>query len=93
MLARITSICGPISPDLLQKGRAAHFFYTRSGEIWEKDANGQHFTFKIERSSIAAQVPAGIDPAFVDFLELLLKTDPAQRPTAESALQHPWLSS
>lgn len=93
MLARISSVCGPLSPELLAAGRASHHFYTRSFEIWERDANGNICILKPAQSSIASQLPAGTDSAFVDFLDLLLKTDPAQRLTADAALQHPWLCS
>jgi serine/threonine protein kinase len=36
------------------------------------------------------RVPAA-DDGFLDFLSYLLTPDPTQRPSAEEALQHPWL--
>lgn len=33
----------------------------------------------------------GADDGFIDFVQHLLAIDPAHRPSAESALQHPWL--
>lgn len=35
----------------------------------------------------------GADDGFVDFVQYLLSIDPATRPSAESALQHPWLQT
>ena len=32
------------------------------------------------------------DSIFADFLKYLLEINPARRPTAREALQHPWLS-
>jgi serine/threonine protein kinase len=32
------------------------------------------------------------DSEFVDFLSYLLQINPRKRPTADEALQHPWLS-
>ena len=93
MLARISSVCGPLPPDLLAAGRASHHFYTRSYDLWERDSSGNISILQPAQSSIAAQLPAASDSAFVNFLELLLKTDPAQRPTAENALKHPWLAA
>lgn len=34
---------------------------------------------------------AAADQGFVEFVAHLLCVDPAKRPTAEAALQHPWL--
>lgn len=93
MLARISSICGPLSTELLATGRVSHHFYTRNYELWERDGSGNISILKPAPSSVAAQLPEGTEHAFIDFLEQLLKTDPAHRPTAEQALQHPWLSS
>ena len=33
----------------------------------------------------------GADQGFVDFVAHLLTIDPSSRPSAEAALQHPWL--
>jgi len=33
------------------------------------------------------------DPLFIDFVTLLLKLNPDERPTATEALQHPWLNT
>jgi serine/threonine protein kinase len=43
-----------------------------------------------KRTSLRHRVPAA-DDGFLDFLSYLLTPDPTQRPSAEEALQHPWL--
>lgn len=94
MLAKIESVCGPLSEDFVAAGRNSHLLYTRSRNIYERDpATGAISVLQPVRSSMAAQLPpaAAADLAFVDFLEQLLQTDPALRPSAEAALAHPWL--
>jgi serine/threonine protein kinase len=44
-----------------------------------------------KRTSLSRRVPCG-DEGFLSFLSYLLTPDPLQRPTAEEALQHPWLT-
>ena len=41
-------------------------------------------------SALAA--PAWASPAFADFLRRCLRCDPAQRPSAEALVRHPWLA-
>jgi serine/threonine protein kinase len=43
-----------------------------------------------KRTSLARRVPKA-DAGMLDFLHALLRADPAGRPTAAEALQHPWL--
>ena len=43
-----------------------------------------------KRTSLARRVPEG-DEGLLSFLAALLQPDPTRRPTAEEALQHPWL--
>lgn len=94
MLAKIESVCGPLSDDVVAAGRNSHLLYTRSRQIYERDpGTGALSVLKPVRSRLAAQLPpsAATDAVFVDFLEQLLQTDPALRPSAEAALAHPWL--
>lgn len=94
MLARIESVCGPLSPELLAHGRASHHFYTRSQQLYERDAaSGGLSVLQPTPTPLSSLLPAWVDAPFVDFLEQLLQTDPAQRPTAEAALAHPWLAA
>jgi serine/threonine protein kinase len=44
-----------------------------------------------EKSSLRRHLQC-LDSGFVDFLLYLLQINPRKRPTADEALQHPWLS-
>lgn len=44
-----------------------------------------------EKSSLRRHLQCP-DSEFVDFLSYLLQINPRKRPTADEALQHPWLS-
>jgi serine/threonine protein kinase len=43
-----------------------------------------------KRTSLSKRVPEA-DQGCLDFLAYMLTIDPMQRPSAEEALQHPWL--
>ena len=93
MLARIESLCAPLPADLIATGRHAHHYFTRSRRLYERDAaTGAIALLAVTPASLAAHLGAGVPPACVDFLEALLQPNPAQRPTAAEALEHPWLA-
>jgi len=91
LLARLVGILGPIPKHMLRTGRYAHRFFTKSGHPYERSsATGQYQILQPKVTSLAARVPAS-DKGFAEFLRYLLSVDPHQRPSAEEALQHPWL--
>ncbi|KDD75017.1 protein kinase, partial [Helicosporidium sp. ATCC 50920] len=91
LLARMHSILGPFPLAMLKKGRFAHKYFTKSGKIYERSAKtGRLEYLRPKQSSLAARL-AGLDPEFVSFVHSVLHLDPAQRPTAAQALEHPWL--
>ena len=49
------------------------------------------YVLQPKRCSLRHRLP-GADVGFLSFVGDLLQTDPAKRPTAAAALQHPWLS-
>ena len=51
---------------------------------------GQYDVLHAKRTSLRARVPRA-DAGCLSFLQALLQIDPAQRPTARQALEHPWL--
>ena len=92
MLARIEALCGRLPSALLAASSHAHLYYTRSRQLYERDAaSGAATLLRPVRSSLAAHLGAAATPGFVVFLEALLQPDPARRPTAEEALRHAWL--
>mmetsp|Transcript_5784 Transcript_5784/g.16245 ORF Transcript_5784/g.16245 Transcript_5784/m.16245 type:complete len:1133 (+) Transcript_5784:186-3584(+) len=91
LLARLIGILGPIPKAMLTGGRYAHRFFTRSGHPYERSpVTGKFQLLKPKVTSLAARVPQ-TDSGFLEFLSCLLAVDPSTRPTAEQALQHPWL--
>jgi hypothetical protein len=62
---------------------------------WERPRDGGAWRYgpqllEPKRTSVAARVPLP-DRGLVSFIDFLLQPDPARRPTALQALQHPWL--
>ena len=49
------------------------------------------YEFLIPKHTSLSHRLAGADEGLVDFVEHLLTVDPSKRPSAEAALQHPWL--
>mmetsp|Transcript_22158 Transcript_22158/g.53029 ORF Transcript_22158/g.53029 Transcript_22158/m.53029 type:complete len:694 (+) Transcript_22158:301-2382(+) len=91
LLARMVGILGDIPEHMLKGSRYAPQYFTRSGYLYEKSAStGQYQILRPKVSSLERRVPQG-DEGFLDFLSTLLRIDPEERPTAEAALQHPWL--
>mmetsp|Transcript_7197 Transcript_7197/g.26455 ORF Transcript_7197/g.26455 Transcript_7197/m.26455 type:complete len:654 (+) Transcript_7197:235-2196(+) len=92
LLARVEAIVGPVPEGMKEAGTCAHKFYTRGGKLFERDEGSElYYYLDPLESSLEEQLP-GADGHFVAFLRSLLQVDPHERPTAEQALQHPWLT-
>ncbi len=90
LLARCVGILGPM-PARMRQGRHAHKYFTRSGDIYERDDDaGRAFLLRPKRCSLRHRL-RGADAGFVDFVAGLLTLDSEARPTAAQALAHPWL--
>jgi dual specificity tyrosine-phosphorylation-regulated kinase 2/3/4 len=93
MLARMEAMCGPMPVALLSTAKHGHLYYTRSRQLYERDmSTGTLSVLQPLQSSLAGYLGHSGSPGFVSFLEGLLQLDPAERPTAEEALQHPWVN-
>lgn len=93
LLARLESIFGPTPPWMVRRGRFSHRFFTRDCKIFERNPDsGRLEWLRPKRTSLAARAVAA-DNEMLDFLSYLLQVDPQRRPSAEEALQHPWLHS
>jgi serine/threonine protein kinase len=104
LLARIVGIIGDIPIAMLAGGRLVPQYFTQDGRLYrEMDVTPEIIEsspspemprriqlFLPKRSSLKQRMKVD-DEAFLDFLTLLLKIDPSERPTAAEALQHPWL--
>ena len=91
MLARISSIVGPFPETMLLRGRHAHKYFV-DGMVYERDRTGLPYLLRPKATSLAARTHTD-DELFLSFVGSLLQIDPDERPTAEQALQHPWLQT
>ncbi|KAI8472567.1 MAG: kinase-like domain-containing protein [Monoraphidium minutum] len=92
LLARLEGILGPLPSSMVSQGRYSHRFYTRSRQLYEANKRTRRYELLLpKRTSLRHRVPQGDGP-FLDFLAYLLTPDPGMRPSAEEALQHPWLA-
>eukprot|EP00200_Dunaliella_tertiolecta_P003736 CAMPEP_0202359942 /NCGR_PEP_ID=MMETSP1126-20121109/13064_1 /ASSEMBLY_ACC=CAM_ASM_000457 /TAXON_ID=3047 /ORGANISM="Dunaliella tertiolecta, Strain CCMP1320" /LENGTH=1262 /DNA_ID=CAMNT_0048953517 /DNA_START=67 /DNA_END=3855 /DNA_ORIENTATION=- len=91
LLARLEGILGPVPEWMVQKGRYASRFYTRSGQLYERNPATDRYEMLIpKRTTLSHRVPDA-HKGLVDFISYLLLVDPHKRPTASEALQHPFM--
>ena len=91
ILARIEGILGPVPQHMLSRGRYASRYYTADGKLYERNKESGVVEFlKPKRTSLGKRVPQA-DAGMLDFISALLQVDPARRPSAIEAMQHPWL--
>ncbi|CAK0810069.1 unnamed protein product [Prorocentrum cordatum] len=104
VLARILGIIGPIPEHMMASGRFVPELFTFDGQLYSEvpetapaaagfgvsEPRVVHL-YEPKASSLRQRMRTR-DDEFLDFLTKVLTIDPAGRPTAAEALQHPWLS-
>ncbi|PNH12201.1 putative serine/threonine-protein kinase [Tetrabaena socialis] len=91
MMARMVGMVGEFPSFMLKGGQYAGAFFTRSGRVYERDAETGMFQLLVpKRTTVQARVHSS-DRGMLHFIRHLLVLDPSKRPTAEQALRHPWL--
>ncbi|OQU87796.1 hypothetical protein SORBI_3003G345200 [Sorghum bicolor] len=92
MLAQMIGIIGPIDMEMLELGQETQKYFTDDYDLFTKNEETDQLEYLIpEKSSLRRHLQCP-DSEFVDFLSYLLQINPRKRPTADEALQHPWLS-
>eukprot|EP00002_Diphylleia_rotans_P029147 TRINITY_DN5919_c0_g1_i1.p1 TRINITY_DN5919_c0_g1~~TRINITY_DN5919_c0_g1_i1.p1 ORF type:complete len:731 (-),score=151.59 TRINITY_DN5919_c0_g1_i1:234-2426(-) len=91
MLARISSILGPIPDRLIKTGVHAHRFFTCDGVIYEKRKDGSVKLLYPKRTQLHHRIRSE-DHQFLACIESLLEMDPMLRLSASDALEHPFLT-
>jgi serine/threonine protein kinase len=102
MLSRITGILGQFPQHVLQRGKDTGKYFSLSNIVYERDDEGAFHLIFPKRTDLASRLhlpaedPSGKltvdEELFIDFVRQMLHLDPAQRMTAEEALEHPWLA-
>lgn len=103
LLARVVGIVGPFPQHMMTSAKFVAQFFTQDGRLYREaeaappSPHGQPSTVRRiqlllpKRSSLHQRMRTE-DLHFLDFLSCLLRVDPAERPSAKEALEHPWLA-
>ena len=91
MLARLVAILGPFPAEMIDEGRHASSFFSNN-EIYEIDESGHLHILKPKETSLYHRLHTD-DGKFLSFVNSMLQIDPAKRPTALQALNHPWIET
>ncbi|KAI4382771.1 hypothetical protein MLD38_008689 [Melastoma candidum] len=92
ILARIIGLIGPIEQEMLDGGQETSKYFTEEYHLFHVNEDTDQTEYVIPRSSSLGDHIGASDLVFLDFLKCLLVINPARRPTAREALEHPWLS-
>ena len=99
MLSRIEGILGSYPAHMVESSPESPKYFNMSGVIYERDEeDGSFALIYAKKTSLRCRLhlpPAGEasedEELFLEFVRLMLIVDPAQRPSAEQLLTHPWL--
>merc|ERR1719188_986252 len=98
LLARILGIIGDFPYHLMTRGRYVPQYFTQDGQLYQDidgpacPERGRRLHLLVPKKTSLRQRMRTESEEFLSFLSQLLQLDPAMRPTASEALEHPWLS-
>mmetsp|Transcript_23450 Transcript_23450/g.54649 ORF Transcript_23450/g.54649 Transcript_23450/m.54649 type:complete len:764 (+) Transcript_23450:110-2401(+) len=98
LLVRIIGIIGEFPYHLMTRGRYVPQYFTQDGQLYQEidgpvcPERGRRLHLLVPKKTSLRQRMRTDSEEFLDFLTQLLKLDPAERPTATEALQHPWIT-
>ncbi|KAL8935218.1 MAG: hypothetical protein Q9211_004817 [Gyalolechia sp. 1 TL-2023] len=94
-IAKIRRLVGPIEPPVDSKYdeefALAEYLETSAFKHQDGSSERQFITVGTWRQELEKLSAPKVSPDFLDFIEFLLVADHRKRPTAEEALQHPYL--
>lgn len=97
LLARILGIIGDFPYHLMTRGKYVPQYFTQDGQLYQEiegapcPERGRRLHLLVpKRTSLRQRMRTDCEE-FLDFLTQLLQLDPALRPTAAEALEHPFL--
>jgi len=93
LLARITSITGPLPSYMIESGTLSWKYYTSEGVLFRRgqERNDVELLYP-KQTSLQARFDQ-TDPILLDFATCMLSNDPRDRLFPCEALSHPWMTS
>uniref|UniRef100_A0A2N9GLA1 Protein kinase domain-containing protein n=1 Tax=Fagus sylvatica TaxID=28930 RepID=A0A2N9GLA1_FAGSY len=92
ILARMIGMFGPIDLEMLEQGQETDKYFTKEYDLYHINEETSQLEYIIPESSLLEHRLQVTDDGFIDFVRNLLEINPKRRPTADEALEHPWLS-
>ncbi|CAE7284343.1 pom1 [Symbiodinium natans] len=98
LLARILGIVGDFPYHMMTSGKYVPQYFTQDGQLYQEiegapcPERGRRLHLLVPKKTSLRQRMRTNDELLLDFLEKLLQLDPAQRPTAAEAMEHPFLA-
>ncbi|CAE7367766.1 dyrk2 [Symbiodinium necroappetens] len=98
LLARILGIIGEFPYHMMTSGKYVPQYFTQDGQLYQEiegapcPERGRRLHLLVPKKTSLRQRMRTNDELLLDFLEKLLQLDPAQRPTAAEAMEHPFLA-
>lgn len=90
MLARMIGVIGNFPEHMMKEGRDVAKYFNSKGVVFERTEDGDGFVLLHPKKSSLEKRLRSPDAGFVSFVSALLSLDPAVRPSAREALEHPW---
>jgi serine/threonine protein kinase len=90
LLARLVGIMGQLDRKYLKRGKYSAKYFTKNYTVLYDKKNGAVEYLYPKKSSLRRRLKTD-DALFLDFMTRLLKVNARERPTAEEALEHPFL--
>merc|ERR1712107_587857 len=98
LLARILGIIGDFPYHVMTRGRYVPQYFTQDGQLYQEiegppcPERGPRLHLLVPKKTSLRQRLRTDNEDFLDFLGQMLQLDPAKRPTASQALEHPFLT-
>jgi serine/threonine protein kinase len=99
LLARVIGIIGKIPHQMMMRGKHVPQYFCQDGQLYKEldepscPDRGRKLVLLVPKKTSLRSRLRTEDEQFLDFIEKILKVDPAERWSADEALQHPWITT